>query len=350
MNAVLAGYQAISILRGGPLAQLRGTARHLPAHGVTPRLFDPWSPFGATDADVLHIFAANIGTYHLAREIRDLGIPLLVSPIIYRRHGAGFIRRSLRLTRAAQRLGPGIWSDYAITADICSWAARVLPNTRAEARLLEEGLGVPAERIVVVPNGVDERFAHGDPALFRGRYGLSNFILTVGHTGHRRKNVLALIRALAGIDHPAVIIGRIIRGAYGDACVREAAKHPHILLIDGLPGDSDMLASAYAACDVFVLPSLFETPGIAALEAGLAGAKVVITKHGGTTEYFGEMARYVEPSSVEDIRRGIREALDAAPDDRLRGHIRERYLWGEVARMTAAVYAGVLADRRTGWE
>jgi len=43
-----------------------------------------------------------------------------------------------------------------------------------------------------------------------------------------------------------------------------------------------MLASAYAACDVFVLPSMFETPGIAALEAGLAGAKIVITKYGGT--------------------------------------------------------------------
>jgi glycosyltransferase involved in cell wall biosynthesis len=244
-----------------------------------------------------------------------------------------------------RKAGKGIWTDYAITAEICSWADGVLPNTNAEAELLQRGLGVPGERVRVIPNGVDERFAHGDPALFRRQYGRDRFILTVGHTGHERKNVLNLIRALGAIDHPSVIIGRIIRSPYGEACLREAAKHRQILLIDGLENPSGMLASAYAACDLFVLPSLFETPGIAALEAGLAGAKIVITKHGGTREYFGEYAEYVDPLSVDDIRAGILRGLGKERDGRLQGRIRERYLWSRVAQETASAYGEILQRR-----
>ncbi len=342
MRVYVASYQAVSILHGGPHTQLRNTMRFLDQHGIEARLFDPWSPFSKAECDLFHLFAANIGTYHLAREIRALGIPLVVSPITYSSHSHAFVRTALAATRFLQRLGPGLWSDYAFTADICTWAARIMPNSHAEASLVERGLNIPASKIVVVPNGVDERFAHGDPTLFKKRFGMERFILNVGHIGHRRKNVLALIKALGQIDHPAVIIGRIIAGAYGDACVQEARKHKHILLIDGVRNDDDLLASAYAAADVFVLPSLFETPGIAALEAGLAGAKIVITPYGGTREYFGDMAEYVDPRSVSSIRDGILRALSKQNDQRLQEHIRREFLWQHVAAKTAAVYKSVL--------
>ncbi len=343
MRVYVASYQAVSILHGGPNTQVRNTIRHLGEHGIEARLFDPWSALSKADCDLFHLFAANVGTYHLAREIHALGIPLVVSPITYSSHSHAFVRAALAATRLLQHVGPGIWSDYAFTSDICTWAARVVPNSHAEGELVRRGLGIPASKIAVVPNGVDERFAHGDPNIFRKRYGIERFILNVGHIGHRRKNVLALIKALGQIDHPAVIIGRIIAGAYGDACVQEARKHKHILLIDGLKNDNELLASAYAAAEVFVLPSLFETPGIAALEAGLAGAKIVITPYGGTQEYFGDMAEYVEPGSVSSIRDGIVRALHRERDGRLREHIRREFLWQNVAAKTAAVYQDVLA-------
>jgi glycosyltransferase involved in cell wall biosynthesis len=342
VKVLLAGYQAVSILRGGPATQIRKTAAYLGTAGIEAHLFDPWAAW--EKVDLFHLFSAGIGTYHLAREIHALGVPLVVSPITYSRHEPAFVRGSLKVTRVLQKIGPGFWSDYALAADICSWAGRVVPNTRAEADLVTGGLGVPEERIRVIPNGVDARFGQGDPSLFKKRYGLERFILNVGHIGHARKNVLGLIRALSTIDHPAVIIGRIIKGEYGDACVREAAKHRHIVLIDGLENSSDMLASAYAACDVFVLPSQFETPGIAALEAGLAGAKVVITKFGGTREYFGDMAVYVEPGSTASIRDGILRALGSQRDNRLREHIRKNFLWEHVAARTAAAYRELLAN------
>jgi glycosyltransferase involved in cell wall biosynthesis len=175
--------------------------------------------------------------------------------------------------------------------------------------------------------------------LFVKAYGFSNFILNVGHIGPGRKNVLRLVRALNLINKPAVIIGRMEAGKELDAIRKEAGKH--ILLLDNIPNDSEMLASAYAACDVFVLPSLFETPGIAALEAALAGAKIVITKYGGTEEYFGDNAEYVEPTSIDLITSGISIALAKPKDNKLREHIKKHYLWEKVGEATMEVYRGL---------
>jgi glycosyltransferase involved in cell wall biosynthesis len=154
-----------------------------------------------------------------------------------------------------------------------------------------------------------------------------------------------LLHALAKINVPSVIIGRIEDNEYGRTCVAEAKKNPRLLLLDAIPNDSELLASAYAACDTFVLPSLFETPGIAALEAALAGAKIVITKYGGTEEYFGEKAQYVEPSSWELIHHGITTALNAPKDAELAEHVAGNFLWNRVAERTLAAYEGVLGSR-----
>lgn len=344
MKVALAGFQAVSILRGGPSTQLCGTADHLRREGMEVTLFDPWTRFDSKSVDIVHVFSAGLGTYHLAREIRALGIPLVVSPITYSTHSPVFVRAGLAATRLLQRIGPGLWSDYAFMADMCSWATQVLPNTRAEAELVRRGFGIPAEKITVIPNGVEERFAHGDPSLFKKKFGLERFILNVGHIGHPRKNILSLIRALGGIDTAAVIIGRIVKSSYGEACVHEASKYKNILLIDGMDNSSELLASAYAACEVFVLPSQFETPGIAALEAGLAGAKIVITPHGGTREYFEDVAVYIDPASVNSIRDGIVQALALPKTDRLRERIRSQYLWQHVAAATSKVYRGILGE------
>jgi glycosyltransferase involved in cell wall biosynthesis len=345
VKVILAGYQAVGLIHGGPLTQILKSAENLPGEGVEAELLDPWKPLRKDSADCVHLFSAGIGTYHLAREIHQLGIPLVVSPILFSRHSAGFLRMSLRASRLLERTGPGLWSDYGLAADICGWASRVVPNTQAEADLVAEGLGVPREKIRIVPNGVDPRFLTADPEPFRRQFGLEKFILNVGHIGPGRKNVLGLIRALAGIDVPAVIVGRVTGGPYGDACVREAAQNKRIRLVGPLPNDSPLLASAYAACEVFALPSQYETPGIAALEAGLAGAKIVITPHGGTREYFGDLATYVDHRSVESIRTGIRNALDAPRDSQLKDRIRKNFLWGHVAARLAAVYREMAGAR-----
>ncbi len=344
MKICLATYQAVTMLRGGPRTQILQSKLELEKLGIRVSLFNSWKEFHRNDFDLVHFFGANIGTYHLAREIHRVGVPIVISPIFFTRHSSEYVRRIVRWGDRLKRFSRGIWTDYGMMAEMCSWATIIAANTVDEARLFTEGMRVPEEKIRIVANGVELGFEKAMPSLFRKTYGAEKFILNVGHIGPERKNVFRLIQALETINHPAFIIGRIEDTPAGRRCVELAKKNPRITILDSIAHDSELLASAYAACDVFVLPSQFETPGIAALEAGLAGAKIVITPHGGTREYFGELAEYVDPYSAKSIREGIQIALIKQKDKRLREKIKKEYLWSNVAKQLLSVYQTVVSE------
>ncbi|MBW7887274.1 MAG: glycosyltransferase [Bacteroidetes bacterium] len=341
MKILLGGYSSLGLIHGGPAVQLMQTYLELKKLGVEAELLDPYKRYTASDFDLAHIFAANIGTYHLAKNLQEYHLPFVVSSIFYTQHSTPYIKRLCSIAQMFQRLHKGIWMTYGITQEICSLARRVLPNTTDERNIIEHGLGIPSQKLSVVPNGVEPRFEYGDPTLFKKKYGIENFILNVGHIGPRRKNILNLIRALKHINHPAVIIGKITHGAYAEQCLAEAKENKNLFLIHGLENNSEVLASAYAASNVFALPSLFETPGIAALEAGLAGAKIVITSFGGTKDYFENFAEYTDPHSVSAIQQGIEKALNKKKDFALKEHIKRNFLWNSVAKKTLEVYKNV---------
>jgi glycosyltransferase involved in cell wall biosynthesis len=343
MKICLATYQSVLLLQGGPRTQILETQRWLRERGAEVQLFESWKDFSPDSVDLVHLFGANIGTYHLARELHKLGIPLVVTPIFYTRHANTVVRMVSGFAGAMKSVAPGFWTDYGLVREICGWARAVLPNTGREKDLMIHGMGIDSKKVSVVPNGVDERFFSADPQLFREKYGISDFVLNVGHIGPERKNVLRLIQALERINVPSVIIGRKENNAYTSACLERAKTNQRLMILDSLANDSPLLASAYAACDVFVLPSLFETPGIAALEAALAGAKIVITKYGGTEDYFGDKAAYVEPTSVEMIHHGIATALNAPKDGTLRTIVRDRFLWSHVADQYLEVYRSIIS-------
>ncbi len=342
MKITFACYESLSMIHGGPRVQVLRTKSELEKLGVAVHLLNPWERFGKGDADLVHLFSANLGTFHLASTFKSFDIPFVTSSIFFTRHAPWAIRSTLAMNAVLKKFRSGIWTNYEYSRQILDWSAAVLPNTTDEGELVRAGLGIPGRKITVVPNGVDPHFEHGDPGLFIKKYGVRDFILNVGHIGPLRKNVLQLIRAVRTIDHPVVIIGKITDTPYARQCMEEAGRNKNILIISGLDNDSEMLASAYAACKVFALPSQFETPGIAALEAALAGANITITPHGGTKDYFAGLASYVEPTSVVSIADGIREQLNAPRNPALRQRIKEKFLWRSVAEQTLAVYRSVL--------
>lgn len=342
MNVCFLAQPSVSMVGGGPLTQLRRTAAFLPEFGVRVGYFDQWRDFPRGEYDLVHIFGANFMNYDIALRLHQFGIPFVVSSIFYTMRSPAFVRRTRHLAAAAARFYRGIRTDYGFSAEVCGLARMVLPNTMAEAEIVEKGFEIPAGKIRVVPNGVDERFADADPSLFIREFGIRDFVLNVGHVGSERKNVLNLIRAMREIDRPLVVIGRVQQGKYAEQCLREAKANPRVTILHGIPNDSPLLASAYAACKVFALPSLFETPGIAALEAGLAGAGIVITPYGGTFDYFGTDARYADPRSPESIAEAIRAALADPPSPALRRRIATEFTWRTVAEKTAAAYREVL--------
>ncbi|MEO0082724.1 MAG: glycosyltransferase family 4 protein [candidate division WOR-3 bacterium] len=344
MKVMFGTFSAATILGGGVRVQVNSLARELRKLDVEVELFDPWKDYQLKEYNLFHLFGAHVGTYHLGRAVKSLGMKLVLSPVFYSRRSARSVASFVAVSKRLRKRG-GFWTEHMFCKELCDMADLVLPNTRAEADMMTGAFGVPAAKLGLLPNGVDERFYYASPDEFVSRYGLRDFILYTGHIGWGRKNVLALLNAVRGIDRPLVLIGGVIHNDYGRRCLELVRELPGAIHIPALPADSTILASAYAACDTVVLPSFYETPGLSALEAGLAGAKVCITKHGGTTEYFGEHATYLEPSSVESIRQALVESIAKPKTEALRELIRQRFLWGEAAKVLAAAYKRLTAEQ-----
>jgi len=211
------------------------------------------------------------------------------------------------------------------------------PNSKMEATQLERYFCVPREKIFVIPNGVDPSFADAKPDAFLEKFSVKNFILCVGRF-EPRKNQLAMIRALKGTGISLVFIGDYVKQypRYYEQCRREADENVYFL--GPISHQSGLLASAYAACNTFLLASWLETPGLAALEAALAGAKVVITEEGATREYFSDYATYVAPDKLRDIRKKTLDVYEKSGDGKLREHVQRNYLWAHAARKTLEGY------------
>ena len=343
MKIILASYQSIMLIRGGPSYELVEIKKELNKLGVDAQYFNPWDvDLDVMNADLVHLFAANIATYSLAKNLKHYGIKFVINPIFFSRHSPTLLRIYQNFEKPFHKLFKRTYSDYSIPKQICEWSEMVLPNTKAEAQLISKGLGINSKKIKVIHNGVEERFANANPDIFEKKYGIKDFVLYVGHIGGERKNVLSLIKALEKIDHPAVIIGDVANTKESEICLNEAKENKNLIIIEGLAHYEPMLASAYAACDTFVLPSKYETPGIAAMEAALAGAKIVITKYGGTKDYFENMVEYVDPYSIDSIHQGIVKSLNRIKDDQLKNHIKDNFLWNKIAQRTVKMYVQIL--------
>jgi glycosyltransferase involved in cell wall biosynthesis len=325
---------------GGGENQLIQTGRHLEASRVRVRLFSPWTD-RLERARLLHLFGMSREGLELAKVARARGVPVVLSPICwYEPLALALLEPDCpRRVRAL-----AAWLVRRVMPRVPSWrsellhlADAVLPNSTAEATQLASLFGVERRRLHVVPNGVLPSMASATPEPFRQHWGDDPFVLFVGRI-EPRKNVLGLIRAVRSLGLALVVIGRAPPGLahFARACRRAGGRR--VFWLGQLDHHSPLLASAYAAARVFALPSWFETPGLAALEAGLAGCPIVITPYGSTREYFGDLVEYARPHRTCEIARAIARSWDATRDSRLRRRIETHYLWPDVARMTAEVY------------
>jgi glycosyltransferase involved in cell wall biosynthesis len=149
-------------------------------------------------------------------------------------------------------------------------------------------LDVPAERIRVVPNGVEPVFSPDGPAAD------GDYVLAVS-TLEPRKNLPRVVEAarLAGVE--LQVVGS--RG-WGGVDV------PGWL---GFVPDGE-LAALLRGARCLVYPSLYEGFGIPVLEAMACGTPVVTSRDSATEEVGGDAAVLVDPLDIEAIAAGIGEA------------------------------------------
>jgi glycosyltransferase involved in cell wall biosynthesis len=322
MKVLFATYPMAFHTPGGGEIQLLAYRKHLPAHGVEVDLFDAWNP-RFLEHDVVHFFSCVGGSVHFCNFVKQLGLPLVVSS-------------SLWITDATRHLYPVDEIRHQF-----SLADRVVANSDIECDTLAQVFELPREKFVTVYNGVEEAFYEPVPAqLFRDHFNLREpFVLNVGNI-EPRKNQLALMQAMKSMpERKVVLFGHQRDPEYARACLE--AGGDQVIYLGVLPHDSPLLRSAYAACDAFCLPSTLETPGLAALEAHAAGARIAVTQVGSTREYFADQVAYLDPDDVASITRSIREALT-----RERGTLRhDRDLrWRAVLAPLKDLYASLSAQ------
>lgn len=327
---------------GGGEIQLLQTKKHLEEIGVEVKLFDPWKD-KLKDYPLIHTFGSVKDCLPVMEAAKTAGIKNVLSTICWYSWKSSWYTypepkpRAVSMARhAAKAFLPFLPSKRKRMMEISDL---LLPNSTTEADQLRKFFGMPAEKILTVPNGVDAAFADAKPDAFVSRYKMKDFVLCVGRI-EPRKNQLTMVRALSGLDTPVVFIGAPVPHykEYYEKCRKEAGKNIHFL--GALPHDT--LPSAYAACRTFVLASWLETPGLAALEAGLAGANVVITTEGATREYFGEHAIYARPENPAEIRSSVEASLKQPRSGNLRERVLENYLWKNAAQKTLEGYKKIL--------
>ncbi len=330
--------QVMKAVSGGLCTQVTSLADSLKKKGVTIVYFNPWESCDWSDITLTHIFRADLETYNIAQWLYDAKHPFVVTPVFFNQHNHLSLRISSTMFDIARKIHSGVRTDLDCVHDICRYSLKVLPNTYEEKKFLEKGLSISSLKTKVIPNGVEERFAQADPSLFTEKYGIKDFILSVANFEYKRKNMLHFIRALEKINHPAVLIGTLHNNDYGRECKKRIEKNSNILWLDSIPHTDPLLASAYAACKVFALPSYYETPGLAALEAALAGANIVITPFGGPKEYFGNMAEYINPDDITSIQNAIVTALEKPPNRDLKLHILAHYTYPVITDQLIGIY------------
>lgn len=148
---------------------------------------------------------------------------------------------------------------------------------------------VPAERIRVVPNGVDSVFVPDGPR------GEGDYVLAVA-TLEPRKNLSRVVEAarLAGVELRVV-------GARGWGGVNVSGW------VGELP-DAE-LAGLYRGARCVLYTSLYEGFGLPVIEAMACGTPVVTSRATAMEEVAGDAAVLVDPSDVSSIVEGIGQAV-----------------------------------------
>jgi glycosyltransferase involved in cell wall biosynthesis len=245
-------------------------------------------------------------------------------------------------------------------ARMSMWSAvwksdHILTVSEASKRDILRFFDIPAEKVAVIYNAIDERFlAPADEErmdLIRQRYQLDHpFLLYVGNI-KPHKNLERLIEAFGQVraggldDLRLVIIGdEISKYPSLRQSVHRHRLDKFVRFLGFQPYDT--LAAFYRLARAFVFPSIYEGFGLPPLEAMACGVPVVTSNVSSLPEIAGNAAILIDPYEPASIAEGIRSAVT---DDALRARLIERgfarareFSWGQSVAAIHRIYMDVL--------
>ena len=235
---------------------------------------------------------------------------------------------------------------------------RVLCVSNQVAAFNQETIGIPKEKIEVIPNGVPlEEFSRlPSRAEVRERFGIPVSGLAIGTVGRAEpaKGLDLLLDAYAILSEKfpeAYLViagnGRELESLKSQAAESGIRGRVYFL------GDQDDIPGVLAAMDLFVLPSRFEGLPNALLEAMAASLPVVATDAGGVGDAVvdGETGILVPPGDSQSLEEAIcRLLLDADARRRMGLAGRQRAKEFDISKTvekTASLYRCLLKRKRT---
>ena len=324
-----------------------GPARAVPKDELLPymdafaaHLARAWS---AERPDVAHAHFWMSG-----RAALDAGAALDI-PVVETFHALGVVKR-----RHQGRADTSPPERLALEADVARRADRVVATSSAEVFELAR-LGVAAERVTVVPCGVDlHRFSPDGPT--EPRPAGTRRVVAVGRLV-ARKGIADVITGLAAVPGAELhVVGgpdAAHLGADPEArrllAVAHTAGVADRVHLRGRLGREELPAVLRSA-DVVACVPWYEPFGLVALEAMACGVPVVAAAVGGLcdTVVDGVTGLHVPPRDPGAVAAALWRVLDDVELARRLGRggaerARARYGWESVARATSAVYREVAA-------
>lgn len=324
------------LMHGGFQIQIEQTRSALERVNLEVEYLRWWD--GAQRGDILHYFGRPRSTY--VRFAQQKGIKVVMSQLLTGLGSRTTWRRRVQkaVIHTSQKLLPAM-----VTAPF-SWEAyravdASISLTPWEAHLMQDMFSVPAKKVHVIPNGVEEVFLESPPVA-RGPWLVCTATIT------ERKRVLELAQAAVAAQTPLWVIGK----AYGESddyaqrFLEIARHHPKLVRYEGPIQDRAKLAVVYREARGFVLLSTMESLSLSALEAAACEAPLLLSDLPWARTVFKESASYC-PVTADVSRAGkvLRQFYDAAPS---LPPPPKPMTWVEVARQLKSVYEGLLKTSR----
>ncbi|MEJ2483101.1 MAG: glycosyltransferase [Gemmatimonadota bacterium] len=215
----------------------------------------------------------------------------------------------------------------------------------AVSRAVEAGLqaqGIAAQKIRVIPDGVSpEELERRLPGRLRQRAAVGPEVTLVGTVGALtpEKGHAWFLESVAAIapEHPAA---HFVLFGEGPERIRLERLAAALGIADrvSFPGAVEEIGRSIGDLDLFVMPSLEEGLGTAAVEAMLGGCPVLLSAAGGLGDLAGELIPTVPPGDVSALADGM---------DRLLSDSAARSLLARVCRARGGEFTSVMTARST---
>lgn len=270
-------------------------------------------------------------------------------PIVVVHHGSyeGYPEAFGRLQRAR---------GYYINRLSARRADLLITVSESSKRDMIEFYGLDAERIHVIPDGVDlDLFRPGeDPRElreFRQRVLGEDapFILYVGKP-IRRHNIAPMLEAYsrllrrAATEHRFLFIGAGLPGIDVAPLVADLGLEDHVTLVS--QADPETVALAMQASSLLIYPSSYEGFGMPVLEAMACGVPAIALDNTAFPEFAAGVAYLARDAQVDTLVQAMDEVLhDAAMRRQMRqdGPVRARdYDWRGLAQRTMDLVEGLI--------